>query len=162
MVLPVLNFGSHNSIAGSLGDTTSLSHAIAMVKHYGPSSIMLTGTPDDVNNPTSYCLASRSIDNTKFPSVADEDFFSKLHEGGEYLGDGSVAVPLGYTERVHAAVGNPVAVACEFRAMVENILQILIGCPLDFQPGTNSKQVRTWYFKANAKNCPHHKGILDM
>ncbi len=50
--------------------------------------------------------------------------------------------------------------ALEFRAVIENVLQILIGCPLDFQPGTNSKQVRTWYFKSSAKNCPHHKGVF--
>ena len=38
--------------------------------------------------------------------------------------------------------------------------EILIGCPLDFQPGNNSKQVRTWYFKSSAKNSPHHKGVF--
>ena len=44
--------------------------------------------------------------------------------------------------------------------MIENTLSILIGCPLDFQPGNCSKQVRSWYFKDKANNCPHQKGVF--
>ncbi len=36
----------------------------------------------------------------------------------------------------------------------------LIGCPLDFQPGSNSKKVRTWFFQSQKSNCPHHKGVF--
>ena len=44
IVVPVLNFGSHNTILGGLGDTTSLSRAIAMALRYGPATTMLTIT----------------------------------------------------------------------------------------------------------------------
>ena len=96
----------------------------------------------------------------QFPAVADEDFYEALQSGGTYHGDGTVQLPLSYTKRVQAATENLVAVALEFRAIVENVLQILIGCPLDFQPGTNSKQVRTWSFMSKASNSPHHKGVF--
>lgn len=102
----------------------------------------------------------RSIDNEKFPATVEEDFFEKLRENSTYTGDGSVNIPLSYTQRFNAATENPVAVACEFQAMMENVLEILIGCPLDFQPGNNSKKVRTWFFKSKAKNSPHHKGLF--
>jgi Helitron helicase-like domain at N-terminus len=67
-----------------------------------------------------------------------------------------------YTQRKKASVENPVAVAFKFRAMMENILTILFGCPVEFQPGTNSKKVTTWFFKATASNCPHDKGIFGQ
>jgi hypothetical protein len=46
--------------------------------------------------------------------------------------------------------------------MVENVVQILIGCPLDFQAGTGGGQKKTYYFKSKHPNNPHHKGILVM
>ena len=161
MVIPVLSFGNHhNHIIGSLGDTSSLSRGMAMAKRYGPATAMITITPDDINNPNSLRLAMRTINNKTFPAVVDEDFFAKLKEGSMYQGSGNVSVPLHYNNRHKLAAQNPVAVASEFLAVMEDILQVLIGCPLDFQPGSNSKQVRTWYFKAKSKNCPHHKGIF--
>jgi hypothetical protein len=51
-------------------------------------------------------------------------------------------------------------VALEFQAMVENVVQILIGCPLDFQAGTGGGQKKTYYFKSKHPNNPHHKGIF--
>ena len=159
-VLPVLSFGTRASIAGALGDTTSLSRAMAMAKRYGPASTMLTITPDDINCPTSFRLACTSLNNEDFPANADENFFKKLEESGTFIGENKVDIPLSYNQRMKAAVENPVAVASEFRAMLENVLQILVGCPLDYQPGTNSTKVRSWYFKSKASNSPHHKGVF--
>jgi hypothetical protein len=51
-------------------------------------------------------------------------------------------------------------VALEFQAMVENVVQILIGCPLDFQAGTGGGQKKAYYFKSKHPNNPHHKGIF--
>ena len=56
-VLPVLAFGGRNTIAGALGDSTSLTRAMAMANRYGPPFCLLTLTPDDINNPTSFRLA---------------------------------------------------------------------------------------------------------
>ena len=138
-----------------------MSRGMAMAKRYGPGSTMLTLTPYDINNPTSFRLACNSLSNKEFPAVANEKFFDSLKMGAEVYEDkGNIKIPIEYTDRLQAAKTNPVAVALEFRAIVENILSILIGCPLDFQPGTNSNQKRTWYFKSTAKKFPHHKGVF--
>ena len=162
-VLPILNFGARNGALGGLGDTTSLSRAIAHAQRYGESTTMVTITPDDINCPSTLRLATHNIDNQAFPATVDEHFFQKLKEGcKEFSPEGSIKIPLSYTERKKASVENPVAVALQFRALMENILTILFGCPVDFQPGTNSKKVTTWFFKSKASNCPHHKGIFGQ
>ena len=141
-VLPILSFGAKNTIAGALTDSTSLSRAMAQSKRYGPPGTLLTVTPDDVNSPSGFHFACKSFNNTSFPAVATEEFFQAIQQGSEFADSvGHVKVPLNYTRRVHRVTGNPVAVALEFRALIENVLTILIGCPMDFQPGTNSKQV---------------------
>ena len=160
MVLPVLAFGSRNSTVSNIaGDTTMHAHGMAMAKRYGPNTSLVTVTPDDVNNPTSFRFSLIAPDNKSFPATAHDDFFDKL-QSGQKVSQGNVKIPTDYTRRFKAASGNPVAVALEFRAMMENVVQILIGCPLNFQPGTNSGQKRTWYFKSKAKNSPHQKGIF--
>ena len=73
--LPILSLGGRNQLsAGLLGDTTSLSRAMAMAKRYGAASTLLTITPDDINNPTSFRFACDSINNEDFPAVVDEFF----------------------------------------------------------------------------------------
>ena len=147
--MPILNFGSRNSIVGGRGDTTSLTRACAMAHRYGPSSTMLTITPDDINNPSSLRLAMRHFDNSSFPATVDEEFFDKLKQNSSYTQqEGTIKIPLDYSARKKAAVSNPVAVAHEFRSVLENVVQILLGCPLDFHPGTNSKRIRTWHFQS--------------
>ena len=161
-VVPILNFGTRNTIFGGLGDTTSLSHAMAMARRYGPASTMLTVTPDDINSPTSFRLACNSFDNLSFPATVDETFFDKFQQGCKdfQTSNPPITIPLDYSSRKKASVDNPVAVAAEFRAMLENIITELVGCPLDFQPGKNSKNVRTWFFQSKKNNSPHHKGIF--
>ena len=160
-VLPVLAFGSReNTMSNLVGNPTSISRGLAMGKRYGGATTLLTVTPDDINNPTGLRLASKSLNNMSFPAVIDEEFFQQLEKGGEIPVEGFVKMPLNYTQRFKVSSQNPVAVAYEFRSMMENIIEILIGCPLDFRPGTNSGQKRTWYFKSKAHNSPHHKGIF--
>ena len=160
-ILPVLTFAARNNVvAGSLGDKSSLSRTMANTRRYGPVNSLITVTPDDINNPTSLRFACRSINNISFPAIADAEFFKQLHEGGILIGEGDVKMPLHYTKRSQMATENPVSVALEYRTMIENIIQILFGCPLDYQPGTNSGQKRTWYYRSDAPNCPRHKGIF--
>ena len=123
---------------------------------------MVTITPDDINCPSTLWLATRNIDNQAFPATVDEDFFEKLKEGSkEFSPEGTIKIPLSYTQRKKASVENPVAVALQFRALMENILTILFGCPIDFQPGLNSKKVTTWFFKSKASTAPIIKASLD-
>lgn len=163
IVLPVLSFGARHAVPGAIGDTTSHSRGIGMTKRYGPGSGLITGALDDVNNPSTFRLTFETKDNTSFPSVVNESFLEDLQESKTHTfkrKERDFTIPAGYSERISQANGNPVVVAIEFRTMIENVLQILIGCPLDFAPGTNSKQVRTWYFKSKANNSPRHKGIF--
>ena len=134
-VLPIISLGGSNLLgAGLLGDNTSLSRGMAMAKRYGGASTLLTVTPDDINNPTTFRLACNRINNKDFPATVDEKFFESLRKGTEFVGE-NIKIPLNYTKRVQVATQNPVAVAEEFRSLIENTLSILIGCPLDFQPG---------------------------
>ena len=160
-VRQVLSVGARGHfLAGSLGDTTSVSRAMACARRYGGAFTMVTGTPDDINNPTSLRLALKQLDNASFPACVDAATLERISSNRDSDVEGNVQIPKSYSDRVKAAVGNPVAVACEFRALLENVVQVLVGCPLDFQPGTNGKQVRTWHFKSSSSNSPHHKGIF--
>ena len=138
-VLPVLTFAGRNTmVANMLGDTSSLAQAMAMSKRYGPITAMLTGTPDDINNPTSLRLACKSFKNVSFPAVAVDEFYKTLQENGTFVRENDIRIPLTYTQRAQKAAQNPVAVAKEFQTLAENVTQILLGCPLDFQASINS------------------------
>ena len=79
--------------------------------------------------------------NTCFPATVGADFFEALQHGKEYISKtskGEIKIPLGYTTRHQTATGNPVAVALDFQTMIENIIEILIGIPLDFCASRNS------------------------
>ena len=72
----------------------------------------------------------------------------------------TVNIPLSYTKRFQAATDNPVAVAEEYQAMLANVVNHLIGVPLDFSPGDKSHLHKTWYFKSKDKDSPHKKGVF--
>jgi len=161
-VLPILSFGSKQTLAGAFGDSGIQARGIATSLRHTAASQFLTLTPDDVNNPTSFRMAYSSQSNQCFPSAVSSSFAATYQNSGIYNDTtdiGDIQVPLSFTHRLQAAQKNPVAIACEFQALMENVIQILIGCPLDFQAGTDSNQKRTWYFKSSASNNPHHKGI---
>ena len=124
-VLPVLAFGSRgNVMPNAAGDTTSLSHGMAMAKRYEPNTTLVTVIPDDINNPTSLWLALSSLNNQSYPAIADEDFFKKL-QASEIVKKGNVQIPLVYSNCFKAAAHNPVAVAHEIQTMMENGVQML-------------------------------------
>jgi hypothetical protein len=111
-------------------------------------------------------MAYSSQSNQCFPSAVSLSFAETYQNSGRLYNDttdiGDVQVPLSFTHCLQAAQKNPVAAACDFQALMENVVQILIGFPLDFQAGTDSKnQRRTWYIKSpDAANNPHDKGTL--
>ena len=54
-VLPIISLGGNNLLgSGLLESNTSLSRRIAMAERYGRASTLLTVTPDDINNATSF------------------------------------------------------------------------------------------------------------
>ena len=127
--MPVLSLGTQNGLlAGSLGDKTSLSHATAHAKRYGPATAFLTVTPDDISNPTSLRLSLTQKSNKDFPAVAEDGFFDAIHQNGDFTTQANLTVPLDYTNRVRLATGNAPAVARQFRTLVECIIQTFASC----------------------------------
>ena len=169
-VLPILSFGGgDNNIMGSIGDSTSGWRSMALYKRFGPPSCFLTITPNDVSNPTSFRIAHRSTSNSTFPATGTEGFLKHMQsdencyrekaskEGFEVR---DVPIPCDYTARVRAAAGNPVAVALEYQAMIENVMSQLVGVKINFELSNDSKTVKTWYFKGSEPNSNRHKGVF--
>ena len=76
------------------------------------------------------------------------------------LAEVDIPIPVGYTARVRGASANPVAVAMEYQALLENVMEHLIGCPIEMRQSDKSMQRKTWYFKDNDPKSPHHKGCF--
>ena len=73
------SFGTRRHALGTVGDTTGLSHTIAIETQFGPGAFaFVTITPDDINNPTSFKLSMRRVSNKSFPSLAFPQFFEDL------------------------------------------------------------------------------------
>ena len=160
-VLPVLSFGTRRSVPGSLTDPSGISRAYAQHRRYGHGTLLYTLTPDDKNNPNFIRLSKPLTNNICFPATVNDSFYSALQTGKDYVDmPTGINFPMNYTARHQASLSNPVAVALEFQALTENVIQILIGCPLDFQAGTNSGQKKTTYFRSSDLNNAHHKGIF--
>ena len=166
-VLPVLKFGGgENNIMGSIGHSTSFSRSMALMKRYGPASVFLTITPNDVSNPTSFRLTHRSTSNSSFPATGTEDFLRHMQSDEEVYNEQDaktgveIPIPCDYTARVQAAAGNPVAVALEYQAMIENVMSKLVGVKINFEHSNDSKTVKTWYFKGKEPNSARRKGIF--
>jgi hypothetical protein len=160
-ISPILQMGSQNQPLGSILDNTCLSRALAMCHRFGPASVFLTVTPDDVSNPTSFRLAFRSFSNFCFPAITTNNFIPSLIQGAEYINEINVPIPTSYAERYKKSCDNPVAVALEFQAMTENLLSILVGCPPKSFHSKQTKSPKQWYFRNHsAEGCPHHTGIF--
>ena len=72
----------------------------------------------------------------------------------------TLEIPCDYTARVQAANGNPVAVALEFQALIENVMTHLIGCKINLQNADDSGIKKTYYFKSKEETSTHHKGVF--
>jgi len=106
------------------------------------------------------------VANDKFPATCPAEFLDAL------VGDQSqwkqspmedsveIPIPLDYTARVCAASGNPVAVALEYQALIENVMEHLIGCPIEIRQSDNSVTRKSWYFKGTDAKSPNHKGCF--
>jgi hypothetical protein len=126
-----------------------MARAFAQHRRYGPGTVLYTLTVDDKNSPNLIRLSRPMSSSQTFPATVNDDFFGALQQGTCYIDEAStIKLPLDYTARHQASTSNPVAAALEFQAMVENVVQILIGCPLDFQAGTGGGQKKTYYFKS--------------
>jgi hypothetical protein len=150
-IMPVLNFAGKRTLFGAVERNNSVSRILALARRYGPASVFLTIAVDDVNDPLGFRLACRSKDNVSFPSVSDDEFGQALRQGSIHQ---KTNVSCSYGSRVERAVSNPVAVAVQYRSMIENILTVLVGCPPNLSQ-TGSKTVKTEYYGALRKRFRH-------
>ena len=166
-VIPVLNFGNGDrNIMGSIGDASSFSHAIAMMHRFGSASCFLTITPNDVSNPTSFRLCHRSCGNERFPASCPPEFLEALHNDDAVFdapateAGATIPIPINYTARVRAAAGNPIAVAMEYQALIENVMEHLIGCPIELRQSDYCATKKSWYFRGTEAKNPRKKGCF--
>lgn len=150
-IMPVLNFAGKRTLFGAVERNNSVSRILALARRYGPASVFLTVAVDDVNDPLGFRLACRSRDNCSFPSMSDDDFDKALRQGSIHP---TTNLCCSYGSRVERAVSNPVAVAMQYRSMIENILTVLVGHPPNLSQ-TGSKTVKTEYY-GSLKNRLRH------
>ena len=55
---------------------------------------------------------------------------------------------------------NPVAAARSFRMILKNVVEILIGCPLNFVGVSTNKRKKTRFHRDFEEGSPHHKGVF--
>ena len=87
-VLPVLNISGRNTPFGAVERRLALSKIYALQRRYGAPSIFLTIAVDDINNPTSFRLTFRSVDNSSFPAIATNDYFDALESNSTIIAEG--------------------------------------------------------------------------
>jgi len=174
--LPILNFGvGKSNIMGQIGNSQSLSRALAMNNRHCSVENFLTITPNDVSNPRSFRMCLPATGNQVFPAVATEKDLEDLRQGNtmtvqvDHFKDGETTrsehrkIKCDCSARVDAANGNPVAVALEHQTLMENIMSELTGCKLDFRHTSNGSTKRTTHFKARGKGIfGHVTGFFGM
>lgn len=161
VIMPLLSFAGRNSSYGALERSAAISRIMALCQHYGPGFMFLTLASNDLNNPLSYRLTFRAKNNTDFPAVVDgEELLHCLREGTDYLGEGNIEVPCGYSERAMAAGDNPVAYIDEYRQGLIDIMTVLLGKPpsLPANDGFRGSTVRSTVYYADGQKG---KDVLD-
>lgn len=129
-VMSVVRASASKTTLSPLDSAYSVSKMLSMIRRYGPPSIFLTVSPDDVNNPTSFRLTFYSRNNDTFPAKASDDFFEKLQEGTPFA-VAEVEIPLDYINLLRRAEGNSVATSMEFHTMLCSMFEALIGVPMN-------------------------------
>ena len=121
-----------------------------------------------MSNPTSFHLCHRSFSNDQFPATCPSTFLQALHEDEPfYKADEedsgiTIPIPIDYTARVKAASGNPVAVAMEYQALIENVMEHLIGCPIEMRQSDNVASKKSWTSRGEMTWYPMHLPPLSQ
>ena len=145
-VLPILSFIGQKQHFGAMEYNSSITEAMALTQQFGPASVFLTISPNDVSNPASFRLAFRNVDNMQFPANAPHDFIEAMEKQSTYVGEGHMRIPTDYETKYSKANNNPFAVVEEYRRLVENVLGILVGIK-----NVNSYSRTTYYGDRKSK-----------
>lgn len=129
-----------------------------MCKRYGPPVSFITLSFADVDNPRSFRLSHRTVNNSAFPSIFNgQTFLTELRNNSDLTGEGVVNLPRNCTRsaRAKAAINNPVAYVIESKSMINDFCSVLLGVPPEnfFASADSYSRRKTGYYRAN-------KGVL--
>ena len=173
-VLPLLNISGGGVSYGAVETNVALAKIFEMTRRYGPASAFLTFSFDDIHNPRAIRAAYNTVDNQSFPAIFEEDcihgssgieFLQKLKTASKIQSIGAINLSEGHINEIHMnhnlaamAMSNPVAYVQESKAMIQDVLTLLIGYPPEHFPsqydGVSVKKTR--YFKARGKGVFGH------
>jgi hypothetical protein len=93
-VLPTLEFIGKKTRGGPVDANQVKGHIFALASHFDSGTVFFTIAPDDVNNPKSFRLAQRTVNNFEFPAtVANEEaFLESMLQASNADQEGSIAV----------------------------------------------------------------------
>ena len=156
-LMPVLSMASPKNTC--FGATVSKDIEVQLrnlCRHYGPPSIFLTIAPNDIGDPTALRLTFYNTKNNKeFPNVTSSDYYDRLIEGSEVIGQEDIRFPCSYDERLKATVRDVVASVTQYQNLIGSVLSILLGVsPNTF--GRDRVTNRTAYYKSQPKGIFGH------
>ena len=169
-ILPVLSLPPHQVGFNYVFTNNSVGKMFALVQRYGPASVFLTISPDDVNDPTSFRMTFRSVDNFSFPAVVSGDFFQAMRNASKFKCSSTYMIPrevdCSRKSRCVAAEANPVAAAVGFYRLIYDIMSVLVRCPYFRCKGQDRhRDRRTKYYRDCGKGvfgyCRAFFGVVE-
>jgi hypothetical protein len=145
-VLPLLSFIGQAKPWGRSRRSAVVRKLLGMYERYGPPSVFWTVSVDDVHNILSIRMSFPSSSNAGFPSFAAGDELKTWEEGGtaqevkvmlkalrhgEAFTANGVPGSFGEGRLQRLAVENPVATAMSYQRVIESVVGILIGLPVE-------------------------------
>ena len=173
-LLPLLNITGGAVPYGAVETNVALTKIFEMTKRYGPAFGFLTFSFDDIHNPRAIRAAYNTVNNTSFPAVFTEseshgasgiEFIQNLRNASKVKHTGEIDLPEQQVNPLHLqhnlaamAMDNPIAYVQESKAMIQHVLELLIGyAPEHFWSLYDGKSIRkTRYFKTRGKGVFGH------
>ena len=162
--LSVLRFAGKNVSYGAV-EGRRLSHLfVGTTNRYSAPTCFLTISAENLSNVRSIRMSFRTLDNESFPADFDEkfpcgrtgkEFIDYMVTNGRVISEGEVLLPPGMVfnkaGRSKLASDNPIAFVQENKILLNDILSILLGLPIDgkeyYSRTEGSYRRRTRYFK---------------
>jgi hypothetical protein len=152
------------------------SYVLESCNRYGPCSSFLTLSFSEPNNTRGLRATFRTIDNTKFPATfhsgcefgnTPEAFMDKIRAASYRTSSGDIQVPsedLTEPRRADMVRDNPVAFVSESKAMIYDVMALLLGiAPEDIYAESEGDSRRiTRYFKLNKGVNGYCQAILGV
>lgn len=124
-IVPFLSIPTKKVPFGSLDYGSHMAQVIAQARRYNNAAAFITWNFDDVNNPNVIRLCVGQVDNSNFPSEADNTFFTALSE--KCTKQTYANIDMSWNARARRTAENPVASAHEYIAFCDAVMEVLLG-----------------------------------